>query len=240
MSNKDNNEIFDSLSAPLGDIISSVARGVADAQQALDMRTIETFKEIYGKDDGLKEEMRQLGYQPTWYKIPEVNAEIIMSLSISENSETNISQIASPDKVNKPNALKLYGAPVDANYANRYNYDIKAACKVSFKIVPVPPAAKAEEMKIVPFLNEKPLDEAEQLLNMLGIPYKISVDENEDFAANNDEDNPVTETNFGTEEKVSIEPTITKVKVLSTYPEPGVILKLGQTLILTINNNTNE
>lgn len=239
MAKKDNNELFDSLSAPLGDIISSVARGVADAQQALDMRTIETFKEIYGKDDGLKEEMRQIGYQPTWYKIPEVNAEIVMSLSISENTQTNIQQIATPDKSGKPNTLKLYAAPVDANYSNRYNYDIKGASKLTFKIVPVPPAPTAEEMKVVPYLIDKTIEDAESLLKMLNIPYKLEGDII-DEAPTTKPAAEVSEINLATGEKVEAENVNTPSRVLDTSPKPGVILKRGQNLILIIKNSTNE
>jgi len=235
MAKRDNDELYDSLSAPLGDIISSVARGVADAQQALDLRTIETYKEIYGKGDELREELRQLGYQPTWYKIPEVNAEIVMSLSISENSETNLQQIATPDKSSKPNALKLYAAPVDANYSNRYNYDIKGASKLTFKIVPVPPAPTAEEMKVVPFLIDKTLEDAEALLKMLNIPYETEEDPllaSPTDAVENQE--VVEEINLGTAEKVVAENVVTPSRVLDTNPKPGVILKPGQKLSLII------
>lgn len=232
MAIKNNDELYDSLSAPLGDIISSVARGVADAQQALDMRTIETFKEIYGKKDELKEELRQLGYQPTWYKIPEVNAEIIMSLSISENSETNINQIASSKNSGKPNALKLYAAPIDANYSNRYNYDIKGASKVTFKIVPVPPSPRAEEMKVVPYLEGKLLDDAERLLQMLDIEYKIEELQNV-ILNDNSNSNIIGETE---DEDVVITPP----RIIQTEPTAGIILKHEQKLTLIIKNRTNE
>ncbi len=240
MTNKDINQIYDSLSAPLGDIISSVARGVADAQQALDMRTIETFKEIYGSDDGLKEEMRRIGYQPTWYKIPEVSCEIVMSLSISENAQTNVNQIDGSGGSSKPNALKLYAAPVDANYSNRYSYNIKGASKLTFKVVAVPPAPIAEEMKIVPFLIKKTLDDAEQLLKMLNIPYEIISDEDGRISTSNEDAAKTTKLKLASGEEVEAEAVATPARVLSTSPEAGIILKPGQKLILTIKNSTNE
>lgn len=230
MANKNNDELYDSLSAPLGDIISSVAKGVADAQQALDMRTIETYKEIYGKDDALKEELRQLGYQPTWYKIPEVNAEIIMSLSISENSETNLNRISNPDKTSKPNKLKLYAAPIDANYSNRYNYDIKGASKLSFKIVPVPPSPKAEEMKVVPFLNKKLTAEAERLLQMLGIDYEI--EKKVEIIPLSEEKK--TKDKEESENSKKVEPLMTPSIVIQSDPVPGTILRPGQKLKLIV------
>lgn len=242
MASKNNDELYDSLSAPLGDIISSVARGVADAQQALDMRTIETFKEIYGKNDGLREELRQLGYQPTWYKIPEVNAEIIMSLSISENSETNINQLANTDRSSKPNALKLYAAPIDANYSNRYNYDIRGASKVTFKIVPVPPSPRAEDMKVVPYLIGKLQEDAERLLQMLGIEYEMEEKQNAIPVATETIVTTTPEGEDGSEALgIPVEDVIvTPPRIIQTEPSAGVILKHGQKLILIIKNTTNE
>lgn len=165
------NEISDSLSAPLGDVISSVARGVADAQQAMDMRTIETYRELYSGDDQLRSELQALGYQPTWYRIPEVNAEVIISLSISQESSVEGSAVLKPST--GPRSVKLYAAPVDANYANRYNYDLKAASKITFKIVPVPPSAQAEQIQVVPNLKGKTLQQVETLLGTLNIRFEV-------------------------------------------------------------------
>ena len=44
-------ELLDVLSAPLGDLIASVGRGVADAQRALDAASLEALREIYGSDE---------------------------------------------------------------------------------------------------------------------------------------------------------------------------------------------
>ena len=200
-------EITESLSAPLGDIIASIARGVADAQQALDQRTIETFMEIYQKDDAFKEELRQIGYQPTWYKIPEVTAEVVMSLSIEGQSTFNSSTTPGANN-NKP--LKLNAAPIDANYTNRFNFDIKAASKISFKIVPVPPSPRAEEIKVVPNIKNKPLGEAARLLRMLGI----------DFLVNNKE----------SPETISSSDTRT---IQFSFPDSGTILRPGNLLNIT-------
>ena len=56
---------------------------MAEAQWALDQHTVESFKAVYGGDEAVYRELRQLGYQPTWYRIPEVAAEIYVTLSAS-------------------------------------------------------------------------------------------------------------------------------------------------------------
>ncbi len=166
-------EMADSLSAPLEDLIAAVGRGVAQAQRAMDMQTMETFKTIYGTEGSdVDKELRQVGYQPTWYKIPEAEAEITISLSISGEmapSGGGEQQSAAPQGQGR---IKLYAAPVDANYTNRYNFDLKAASRVKFRIVPVPPTAQTSEMKIVPDLAGKTYREAKDMLEQLDIPYQ--------------------------------------------------------------------
>ncbi len=198
-------ELTDSLSAPLGDVIAEVARGVAEAQQAMDLQTVETFKKIYGARGGKAyEELRMLGYQPTWYKIPEATAEITISLTISgDTAETGTEPTASQ----KSGRIKLYGAPVDANYTNRYNFDLKAASHLKFKVVPVPPTPQSAGMKVVPALVDRTYREACDLLDELDIPYKPA----DELSELQDED-----------------------MVSETTPGGGEILTGSQTVLLTV------
>lgn len=166
--------LLDTVSAPLGDLIAAVGRGVADAQRALDAQTIETFKEIYGAGAGAFQALRELGYQPTWYQIPEATAEIAIALTISGEASAVPGQPSSMT----PNAsrLRVYGAPVDAGYASRYNYEVRASSTLKFRIVPVPPSTQASGMKIMPDLVSSPhtYAQARGVLEPLGITYAIT------------------------------------------------------------------
>ncbi|MCP4690293.1 MAG: PASTA domain-containing protein [Desulfobacterales bacterium] len=167
------NELTDALSAPLGDLIAEVGRGVAQAQQSMDLHTVETFKAIHGGDDETSEALRRLGYQPTWYKIPEFTAKISVSLTVSGASVSPENRDAtSPGSAPGPARIKLYATPMDANYTNRYNYDLKAASQMAFKIAPVPPSPRAAELKVVPRLEGKAYAEARALLDQLEIPHE--------------------------------------------------------------------
>jgi hypothetical protein len=157
-------DISETMAAPLGDLIAAVGRGLAGAQQSLDMATFETIRAMYKGDDAALEIMRQLGWQPTWYRIPELAAELTLSLSVSA-TETGAGQ--------GPGAVQLYGSPMDASYTNRYDYDLQAASVVKFKIVAVPPAVELGERKIVPALKDKTLAQARQRLADLGIPFQF-------------------------------------------------------------------
>lgn len=187
MASNDPKDLLDALSAPVGDLIASVGRSVAEAQQSMDMQALETFRAIYDESGGDERlgVLRQLGYQPTWYQIPEVTAEINVALSIVGNasapaqstsgSKANVAQLASARLAPK---ARLYAAPVDAGYTNRYGYDIKAASVVRFRIVPVPAPTAAEGMKVAPSLK-KPggaamtYAEAQALLTKLDIPWEL-------------------------------------------------------------------
>lgn len=172
-------EITRSLSAPLGEFIAAVGRGVAEAQRALDLHTVETFKAVYG-NNVVYQELRQLGYQPTWYRIPEVAAEIYVTLSASGeersalSSSTTTSEPQRPAGGARPGQIHLYATPVDASYSNTYDYQLRACSQLKFRVVPVPGSGQAEGMKVVPKLTDQSYQAALTLLAELGISHELA------------------------------------------------------------------
>jgi hypothetical protein len=170
---------LEALSAPIGDLISSIGKSVADAQMALDAQTIQNFLSIYSQGGEAFEALKSIGYRPTWYQIPEVNAEISVALAVSGSVDAQgeartltqpgtrtLQSFASPK-------VTLWAAPMGASYTNKFNYDIKAASKVTFKIVPVPPSVAAEAIRVVPSVVGKKLSEARELLQRLDVPFSL-------------------------------------------------------------------
>jgi hypothetical protein len=200
------NDIADTLSAPLGDLIAAVGRGVAEAQQALDEATLETFKKIYNTKN--RSLLAELGYQPTWYKIPEVNAEISISLSISGTESLTASGPGAATQEGQ-SAIKLYATPIDANYTNKYDYNFQAASTIRFKIVPVPPSPQAANLKVAPDVLGQPYSEVKKLLADLEIPYLLAP---------------------GSTEPIGYDP-----KVIVSDPKAGEILTGGQTIKLSLS-----
>lgn len=196
MADDPKNNISDLVAAPIGALIAAVGRGVAEAQQALDQHTIDTLQALSDAEDGKLRLMRQLGYQPTWYRIPEVEAEMTLSLSIGASGE---SSDGAP--------LKLYGATVDATYANKYGYNLQAASTVRFKVVPVPATVNASEVVLVPNLKGKTLDASKKMLDDLGIPWEIE----------------------GSNDKPS-----GQLFVKSSNPAAGEVLRAKKVLVLTV------
>ena len=218
----DLSEITRALSAPLGELIAAVGRGVAQAQAALDLHTVETFKAVYGSEEATYKALRELGYQPTWYRIPEVAAEIYVTLSAQGQERSVSSPAALPasaapeEQAGAPGEtaagrIQLYATPVDASFSNTYDYQLRACSQLKFRIVPVPPADQADGMKLVPpdlDVVGKPLRNARVRLTQLGIPYEV------------------VDPRF-------YEPTDDDV-VAATTPAPGEILPGGQALVLTL------
>ncbi|ASJ71983.1 PASTA domain-containing protein [Granulosicoccus antarcticus] len=161
-------QLLDDVPAALGELIGAVGRGVADAQQALDRSTIEQIARIYSDlDDDTQAHLRAIGYQPTWYKIPEATAELMVTLSVAGGDGV---------QHRSDTGVRLHATPVDANYANKYSFNLQAASKVTFKIVPVPPTAQAEEIRVVPHLDGRASTEAAQILDRLGIRHNLDDD----------------------------------------------------------------
>lgn len=161
----------DTLAAPLGDLIAAVGRGVAEAQRSLDAASVETLRALAGASSASSDAqektlsmLRRMGHQPTWYRIPELEAELTVSLTVARTAESaSAQQGAGP--------LRLYLSPVDASYVNRYEYNLQAASVIKFRVVPVPPSPQAAEMKIVPPLAGMISRDAAERLSELGIPF---------------------------------------------------------------------
>lgn len=190
-------ELLDTLSAPLGDLIIAVGQGVAEAQQAMDAQAINNFKSIHDSSNGDQAlaMLQKLGYQPTWYQIPEATADLSVSLHID----------AVAHKAGDKHHL-LHGTPVDAHYTNRYSYDINAASRLTFRIVPVPPSSQAAEMKMVPNVDGQTFARARQKLEEKNIPYQA--------------DSSLTDDNT----------------IVTTEPAAGEILLAGQVVQLSVKN----
>ncbi|RKH44762.1 PASTA domain-containing protein [Corallococcus sp. AB049A] len=161
----DSNDVpqLEALSAPLGALISSVGRGVAEAQRELDAATIEQIRELYASDEDLAVELQRIGYRPTWYHIPEAEAEIAVALSITSEERTD-----------GRTRLKMYGAPLDASYTNRFTYSLTAQSRLKFRVVPVPPSPQAEALVVVPAVVGRTVGDARALLSAIGVPHRFT------------------------------------------------------------------
>lgn len=166
------------LGGPLGELISSVGQGVGDAQAALDQGALEQTLELYDiskDDDRTTEELRlltlirEIGYQPTFYTIPETEVEAQISLSLDLKSEQS-----SPVGGYALSKYKINATPLNAGNVNRFGLQANAMAKLKFKIVPVPPPQNIAEIRNVPVLTIRTWDDdTKEILQNLGFDYEL-------------------------------------------------------------------
>lgn len=205
------------LGGPLGELISSVGQGVGDAQAALDQGALEQTLELYDvskDDDRTTEELRlltlirEIGYQPTFYTIPETEVEAQISLSLDLKSEQS-----SPIGGYALSKYKINATPLNAGNVNRFGLQANAMAKLKFKIVPVPPPQNIAEIRNVPILTDRIWDDDTRgILQNLGFDYELRTIENE---------------------LITNEELVEGLSILSQVPEAGMIANTSNT-ILTI------
>ncbi len=176
--------VSDVTAAPLGQIIASVGEGVAEAQRALDSQAIEQLLALYARNDAGTRLLRESGWRPTFYTIPETEGEVRVALSLADQ-ESDGAQGSSATMAGLPAAstlrggttlppaltralsppkTRLYATPVDGSYRNRFGFEASVSATIRFRIVPVPPPPEVDRMRVVPDLQGMELAEAIQLL----------------------------------------------------------------------------
>ncbi len=142
--------LSESLATPLGEVIAAVGRGVAEAQAALDHASLAATLAMYESDgDEGVEALRAIGYQPTFYVLPETTCEVQVSMHIggtggADGSAGTSGQVAAIGKA------RTYVTPVDAAFQQRYAFQASGAAKLTFKIVPVPPPTALDDAAPMP------------------------------------------------------------------------------------------
>jgi hypothetical protein len=158
----------DTMAAPLGNLIASIGEGVADAQAALDAGSLAQTLALYDEEDGdiMNKRLREIGYQPTFYTIPETKVKAKISLAMSQSGSS--SQIQS----NRLSKVKMYATPINATNTNKYNLNVNASVELDFTIKPIP-APEGAELRRTPDLIGKTLSEAEEILGEFNLNYEI-------------------------------------------------------------------
>jgi hypothetical protein len=128
-------EVF---SSSIEDFITSLGKGISDAQVAMDQNSIQTQAAL--DSDPVSS---QYGLQATWYQFPKVDLELKLSVTVTQDqSSSPASQAASRalpagiGGLSRP--VRIIAQPVSASYQTHFNYDAQAASTLSLSIVPVP------------------------------------------------------------------------------------------------------
>jgi hypothetical protein len=119
------------LARPLKEFIRTVAFSVAEGQEELDRRSMQTQRTIQQEiDDGTLE----YDLDASWLRFSEVEADLEMTLSIEGE------EIRDPE-TNEVRGYKpvVSATPLSLRAKNEYDLDAEIASEVRLRIAPVPP-----------------------------------------------------------------------------------------------------
>ena len=109
------------LISPLSSMVREISAGVAAAQRELDAASIASQAQLATEHP----ELQALGYQVTWYQIPEAAVEMRMALHF--------------EKKDAASAPRMYVAPFNTKYRNTFSFSADGSSTLKLRIVPVPP-----------------------------------------------------------------------------------------------------
>lgn len=129
---------------PFDEMIASMGTGIAEAQRKLDEISFEITKMMSGSDpkyrlkltdqaEARSYSLLELGFTPTFYQFVDTVLEIKVALSMSSETSTGTSE-----------SFKTKSTPVDATYANRFQYPVEGSSVLRTKLVTVPPPGLLE------------------------------------------------------------------------------------------------
>jgi len=118
------------LVTPIENIIQQVAQAVAKAQLALDKATLQSQKALQKPSDQDQEleELRAVGYQPSWYAIPEATFELKLAFYVEDTSQTQTQK------------RRLLVATHNASHQNAHSFKSEGTSTLKLRIVPIPPS----------------------------------------------------------------------------------------------------
>ncbi len=154
--------------APIGDLILSIATGIARAQQSLDLALLRSAAFMAGEfedDNGEVKDSRvklggeevsllELGFTPTFYQFVETTIEVKISLSMNATQEQSQTNFDLKAKAGVESSIGWTGvgaqmtasvSAVTATNSSKFQYQAEASSMVRTRIVPLPPPALLEE-----------------------------------------------------------------------------------------------
>ena len=144
----------ETFSAPIEGVIVALGKGIAEAQKALDLNSIQTQEQI-DSDPALS----RPGLQATWYQFPRVDLQLKLSLSIAEDRPVAAAAgsagagAAAAVPITAAPTRRLIAQPVSASYQNHFNYNAEAASLITLSIVPVPAPRAGDQVTLPPRLT---------------------------------------------------------------------------------------
>ncbi|MCF0137885.1 MAG: DUF4332 domain-containing protein [Oscillospiraceae bacterium] len=151
----------------LSDIITELGVGIAQAQRNLDQVSINMQREILNDP-----ELAAMGFNATWYAIPEASFTLKMEYIYSESGDRHISVV-----------------PMNATYSNTFRSERTEESTLSLRFVPIPAPERLTERITVPDFLGMTCEEAAAIAAELGLKTSFALSSG---FSTSDQDNMVT------------------------------------------------
>jgi hypothetical protein len=134
--------------SPLPQLVEGMGKAIAEAQLALDKRSIEIARlladpiEVFPGRDGKppeKRSMLELGFTPTFYHFTETAIKARVAFSSSQTVEYSIGGSFGAQ-------FYVFTASVNASYSNKYSFTAEGSSEISTRIVSLPAPAPLTQL----------------------------------------------------------------------------------------------
>lgn len=134
--------------SPLPQLVEGMGKAIAEAQLALDKRSIEIARmlaepiEVFPGKHGKpaeKRSMLELGFTPTFYHFTETTIKARVAFSSSQSVEFSVGGSFGGQ-------FYVFTASVNASYSNKYSFTAEGSSEISTRIVSLPPPAPLTQL----------------------------------------------------------------------------------------------
>jgi hypothetical protein len=134
--------------SPLPRMVESLLKGVADAQDSITRKTVESLIMLADEQNGIelpgetkKRSLLELGFEPTFFHIAEATITARVAFTQTEATEFRAGAAVGV-------TYGLLSASLSAGYSNKYSFESSAASEIRARVVSVPaPRPLSERLK---------------------------------------------------------------------------------------------
>lgn len=130
--------------APLPELIENLGKAIAEAQFALDLKSIDIAVLLGDKTNhgvevgGVRHSLLELGFAPTFYHLTEATVETRVAFSTSSTQEFSVGASATA-------TFGVVAVSVEASYSAKYSFEASGSSSIQARFVSIPPPALFEE-----------------------------------------------------------------------------------------------
>lgn len=130
---------------PLPEMVLSLSQALADAQDALTRKGLDTFLAMANPENGVllpgetnKRSLVELGLGPSFLHITEATISARVAFSTSESHSWSVGATVGA-------VIKVVTATVNAGYAGKYSFDTQGSSEITTRIVSIPAPTQLSE-----------------------------------------------------------------------------------------------